>query len=354
MTFRRRFRPQSVAPRESQAPRAIEDAGSTEELLAQIDSLTAEARREPDVDLECRIRSLRHVAGLRLADGSGAAREHIAPDFDRLPDGSPLPEIGPDQLTPPLLRGAILRHGCLLVRGLVGDADVARLVDGIDRSFESREAKVAGRAADRAYYDEFVPDPRFDLSVDRQWIGGDSNFWAVDSPRVMSDLFALFDRSNLRQVASEYLGERPAISVNKSTLRRVYPRDYEGDVQSAWHQDGAFLQDVRALNLWLALTRCGDLAPGLDIVPQRLDGLVSTGTEGATFDWSVSQQVAEEEAADVGIMRPVFEPGDALLFDDLFLHATAANSEMPNTRYAVECWFFGPSSFPSDYPPLAA
>ena len=55
----------------------------------------------------------------------------------------------------------------------------------------------------------------------------------------------------------------------------------------------------------------------------------------------------------MSIMRPVFEPGDVLLFDELFLHATAAEPDMPNMRYAVESWYFGPSAFPAGYAPLA-
>src|SRR3954447_3760334 len=327
---------------------------TSEQLLDEADSLTAEARTRPDPDVERRIRALRHEAGLRLAEEADGPPEFVAPAFDGLPEGSNLPEVEAEALTAGGLRAAILRHGSLLVRRLIAEDDVAKLVEGIDRSFASREEAVEGRAPDPAYYDEFVPDPRYDLTTDRQWIGGRSNFWAVDSPRVITGLFDVFERLGLRGVATEYLGEPPAISVHKSTLRRVYPSDFEGEVPSAWHQDGAFLNEVRALNVWLALTRCGDVAPGLDIVPKRLDDLVATGTEGATFDWSVSQSVAEEAASDVGILRPIFEPGDVLLFDDLFLHATAANSEMPNTRYAVECWFFGPSAFPSDYAPLAA
>ena len=62
---------------------------------------------------------------------------------------------------------------------------------------------------------------------------------------------------------------------------------------------------------------------------------------------------AEEVSAEVGIVRPIFEPGDVLLFDELFLHSTAAEPDMPNPRYAVESWFFGPSGFPRQYAPLA-
>jgi hypothetical protein len=64
--------------------------------------------------------------------------------------------------------------------------------------------------------------------------------------------------------------------------------------------------------------------------------------------------VAEEAAGEIGIVRPVFNPGDALLFDDIFLHQTGSDPEMPNPRYAIESWFFGPSAFPEIYVPLAA
>jgi hypothetical protein len=178
--------------------------------------------------------------------------------------------------------------------------------------------------------------------------------WAADSPRVTAELFDALDRAGFLDLATGYLGERPAISVNKSTLRRV-TADPDADYSAShWHQDGAFLGKVRALNLWLSLSRCGDVAPGLDLVPERIEHIVPTGTEGALFDWSVSQEVVARLARGSGIVRPLFGPGDALLFDELFLHATGASPEMPETRYAVECWFFGPSAFPDEYPPLAS
>ena len=91
----------------------------------------------------------------------------------------------------------------------------------------------------------------------------------------------------------------------------------------------------------------------MDVVPRRLDHIVPTGTEGAWFDWSVSPQVAEETAGDVGVLRPIFEPGDVLLFDELFLHSTAAEPTMKKSRWAIESWFFGSSGSPSQYSPLA-
>jgi hypothetical protein len=326
---------------------------SVEELYERIEALSHKNRAARDPQIERRLVGLRHRAGLELAGRPAADLSYPAPDFDRLSDGSGVPEVAPDELTPGLLRAALLRRGCLLVRGLVDAGQATRLVEGIDRAFEARDERKANRSADRAYYERFEPVPKFDLGTERWWLehndGG--GVWSADSPRVMFDMFDTFERSGLRQLATEYLGERPAIGVNKCTLRRVTPDVGQGF--SLWHQDGAFLGDVRALNVWLSLSRCGDVAPGLDIVPRRLDHVLPTGTEGAVFDWSVSQTLVEEAAGDVGIARPIFEPGDVLLFDEMCLHSTAAEPEMPNARYAIENWFFGPSGFPGNYAPMA-
>ena len=110
--------------------------------------------------------------------------------------------------------------------------------------------------------------------------------------------------------------------------------------------------DVRALNLWLSLSRCGDESPGLDIVPRRLEDLVKSGGDDVFLSYQVSDATAAQAAGDKGIMRPIFEPGDALLFDDLFLHKTASDPAMPRPRFAIENWFFGASAFPLEYAPL--
>jgi hypothetical protein len=55
----------------------------------------------------------------------------------------------------------------------------------------------------------------------------------------------------------------------------------------------------------------------------------------------------------VPIVRPIFEPGDALFFDELFLHQTGSDPGMPRPRFAIENWFFGGSAFPREFAPLA-
>ena len=54
-------------------------------------------------------------------------------------------------------------------------------------------------------------------------------------------------------------------------------------------------------------------------------------------------------AADTPTICPEFAPGDALLFDERFLHRTHLSAEMTEDRYALECWFFAPSHPSSGY-----
>ena len=324
---------------------------STEELLAEIEELTRANRERRDPDTEARLVELRHMAGLQLLEASPGGAAYPEPAFDQLPDrNGELAGITPEQLTPEIVRAGILRDGCLLVRGAVSQDDAGLLVEQINAAFEARDALQAGRPADTGYYHEFVPDPRFTGEEGgRDWVAGGGGLWVADSPHLLFEMLDSFERAGLTRVIGKYLGERPTISVQKCTLRKVDP-----DAGHGWHQDGAFMGDVRALNVWLSLSRCGDEAPGMDVVPRRLDHIVPTGTDGAIFEWSVSPQVAEEAAGEVGVLRPIFEPGDVLLFDDLFLHSTAAEPSMKKSRMAIESWFFGASASPSQYSPLAA
>jgi ectoine hydroxylase-related dioxygenase (phytanoyl-CoA dioxygenase family) len=170
----------------------------------------------------------------------------------------------------------------------------------------------------------------------------------MDSPMLAFEMFELFESAGVPALVEGYLGEPGLITGHKTTLRKADP-----SVAGAWHQDGHFMGEVRALNLWLSLSRCGDESPGLDIVPRRFDQLVTTATDEAVLSYQVSQSKAEEAAGETGIIRPIFEPGDALFFDELFLHATGSDPSMPKPRYAIENWFFGSSGFPEDYAPFA-
>jgi hypothetical protein len=316
---------------------------SLEEIQAEIESLS----RDRDRDSERRLLDLRHAAAIRLMDVDAPAAQHPAPAFGELSEEE-LPAIAAGDVTPELLRAGILRDGCLLVRNLVDRETALSFARQIERAFEEREREFAGEPAAEGYYEVFEPHARFGPIGGREWIREGGGVLAADSPMLAFDMIEMFRTAGVISLVEGYLGEPVLISAQKSTLRKAAP-----SVAGAWHQDGNFMGQVRSVNLWLSLSRCGDEAPGLDIVPKRLDELVRTQTDEALLDIQVSQEKAEQAAGDTPILRPIFEPGDALFFDELFLHKTGSDPSMPNPRFAIENWFFGASAFPSDYAPLA-
>lgn len=327
--------------------RELQDQGRA---FDAIDVLMETNRRHPDPELERVLVLTRHAALVDAEPSSGL------PSWPRsLPDPFPgetgPPEVDAADLTGDVLGGAIVNHGCLIVRGLADPAEAQALVEGIDRAFEACDARNGGAPLEETapWFVPFNPRPEYPLSVgERWWVRNGGGVWTADSPRLFFQVLDLLERKGLRGVLTDYLGERPGVSVKKCTLRRV-PVDTGTD----WHQDGAFLgTGIRTVNVWLTLTDCGEDAPGLDLVPKRLP-LVETGTEGAQFDWSVGPGVVERVAADCGVVRPVLRAGDAVLFDERNLHRTGVSPGMTVERYAIETWFFAPSHYPDPQVPLA-
>jgi hypothetical protein len=320
--------------------------GTVDELRAEIEELERANRARPDRTTERRLLRLRHVGGMRLVDDAPAGAGFADPDFDALPGGT-LPEIAPSELTPGLLRAGILRGGCLLVRGLVPRGGAVALAEEIDRAFAEREKHEQGGRPREGYYEEFRPHSRYGDVFGRSWIRTGGGVLAADAPMLSFQMTELFRHAGLRSLVSGYLGEPALISVHKTTLRKADPQ-----VPGAWHQDGFFMGPVRSLNLWLSLSRCGDEAPGLDILPRRLEEFVATNTDGSPLNYTISDIKVSETAGDTPILRPVFEPGDALFFDEMFLHQTGSDPAMLRPRFAIENWFFGGSAFPEEYAPM--
>jgi hypothetical protein len=318
-----------------------------DELAAEIERLSELNRRRPRPEVERRLLQLRNLAGIGLIQNAAGDAAHPEPDYASLPESDGLVEIPCADLNAKLLRAAILRQGCLLVRELIPRRAALELGREIDRAFSERERHDAGKRNDERYFALFGPDARRGEELPRNWIKNGGGLLVVDSPQLSFQILELFDEAGLSALARDYLGEPVLIAADKSTLRRAEPA-----VGGAWHQDGKFMGTVTALNVWLALSRCGDEAPGLDIVARRLPHHVETHVEEG-FQNMVPHQVAERLAGDAAIERPIFEAGDALLFDELFLHRTGSDPAMPKPRFAIENWFFGPSGFPADYAPLA-
>ena len=272
---------------------------------------------------------------------------------DLFPGCAGIPEISRDQLTAAALAAGIVHHGGLIVRGLLTPDMVTKFERHVRAAFDADELHEAGKATDESlkWFSPFEGRGASQEVLGREFVRKGGGVLGADSPATMHDVLQMAEDAGVIKAIAEFLGEeRPAISVKKTTLRIVPPDTYTG-----WHQDGAFLgKDVRTVNMWISLSECGEDAPSLDLIPHRFDEIVPTGVEGAAFDWSVSDTVAERYAGDRGIHHPNFAPGDAIFFDHMNLHRTGVRPGMTKERLAIEWWFFAPSHFPMDQIPLLA
>jgi hypothetical protein len=314
-----------------------------------IDLLTRVNRRRRNAKVERELVLLRHRA-FATAEREPGLPEWPVPVEDRFADTVGLPEVDGAHLGADTLRSAIVNHGSLIVRGLLSPARVTELTEDIDRALAAAQAHVAGAPSSETapWWVPFKPMEGYSVGGGRQWIWEQGSVWAVDSPRSLFDLVETFHEIGLDRVIADYLGETPALSVKKCTLRRV-----PATTGTNWHQDGAFLgQGIRTLNVWIALSPCGDDSPSLDVVARRMDSIAETGTEGALFDWSVGEGTVERVRGDHEIVRPHFEAGDAMLFDEMLLHRTGVSAGMTRDRYTIESWFFAPSTYPDAQIPV--
>jgi len=325
------------------------EAGKWSEAIA----MASEAnRQQASGELEC------HLADIRLRACEGLEwSQSESPWPPVIPDPFPgvegIPEISASELSVETLGGGILHHGSVIVRGLLDSQKAQSLIQDIDRTLSAQAEKKAGKAlAETAPW--FAPPPslqKHKLGVGRNFIAETGGIWAIDSPRTLFHLMEVYHQLGLKDLLRGYFGEDPCLSVRKWVLRRVQPLEGEPD----WHQDGSFMgTEVRSANLWVALNHCGGetSTPGIDLIPKRLEHIVQTGTDGARFDWTVGPAYVEKHFQDSLSVRPEFYPGDAVFFDQFNLHRTAYSPQMDNARYAIECWFFAPSSYPMKQIPL--
>jgi hypothetical protein len=321
-----------------QALDATEYLVAQQKLAEAIRLLTEANRRWRDPRLEKRLVDLRFDAYTETEWGHG--RPEWPRCVEDLFPGELIPEVMREQLTVERLRSGIMHHGSLLVRGLADGDQVDQLTGDIDKALVAFDAHSAGgnRSDLAGWFQPFTQD-RGSYRKLRRRRGA---VLAVDSPPALFDLVETFAHAGVDRLVRDYFAEPPMMLAKKVVLRRVPPHDM---TTGGWHQDGAFMGvGIRSLNIWLSLSHCGDNAPGLDVVGRRLDELVETGGEGTFNAWATNPQAAERVGAGA-VVRPIFEPGDALLLDHLTLHRTAADAGMTKDRYAIETWLFAPSTY---------
>jgi hypothetical protein len=330
----------------AEADRAVGDGRHAD----AVELLTAANRLARDAATEAHILRQRHLAYDDVSDLPGLDTwPRQLPDPFPGTDGPP--EIGLADLDAATLGGAILHHGCLIVRGFQPEAQALELREHVVAALDARDRIVEGRASadDHEWYLPFEP-AHGDPEMERIWVQKVGGMLMADAPRIMVELLALFEDSGVTEAIAEYLGEPPALSFNKCVLRKLK------ESAPTWHQDGAFMgADLRTVDVWLSLSECGGGTdtPGLDILPMRIDDILEVETHGSIFPNSIGDGLVEIVAGGQPILSPRFAPGDAIIFDDRFVHRSGVG-DFSRERYAIESWFFGSSRFPGSYIPILA
>ena len=145
------------------------------------------------------------------------------------------------------------------------------------------------------------------------------------------------------------LGDALACNVDQCWIRRQYaPARYPpGHAPHAWHQDGAlafdFLREpahqragglLNMVTCWIALTPCGDDAPGLELARVETSVLLAP-------------QTLRDVAGTLALDRPVMAAGDCLVFGGGVLHHTHVAPTMRSDRTSLEIRLFDAKHLPA-------
>ena len=315
--------------------------------------LTEANRRLHSSAIEIRLVNLRHDSFFHHVPTSSLASWPPHPD-DLYADQAGIPEIDRQDFTATNVASGVFNHGSIIVRNILTKDQVSLMRESIIKTYAQHDKAMAGAPETETapWFVPFNPAPRegTEVIMGRDWYRQNGAELAADSPRGLFNLINCLQDAGITDMVTEYLGERPALSVRKTSLRQI-PKDL--NAENGWHQDGAFLgQGIRTVNVWIALTDCGVDAPSMDMVPRRMTDIVPTGTEGALMSWTVSQILVEDAAGDTPPVRLQFREGDAIIFDEMNLHRTGVSPGMTKDRFAIEAWFFAPSCYPIEQLPI--
>jgi hypothetical protein len=240
------------------------------------------------------------------------------------------------------------KEGIALIRSVLVGLQLARWTAQIDARYQAVEA--AYRQGGAAAVSQLVPPgERFVATASSLTIG------AILSDEDLRALLAGISAGSVGEWIKAEFGNRVACDLDQAWVRRQYaPGNYPPlHAPHGWHQDGALRFDFRShldgiyppdallpvVTCWIALVPCGVVAPGLELVTRRFEGLLAPAD---LMDERVGMRFAVEE-----LWRPVMAPGDVLLFRGDILHRTYVTPAMTEDRTSIELRLFPGDNYPA-------
>ena len=176
------------------------------------------------------------------------------------------------------------------------------------------------------------------------------------SPAATNLLVKVFHEKGFTELLCDYFQDQPLMVAERTKLRRRI-RGRDNFAVIPWHQDVNFFgHRVGGLGVWCALEEVGEDVHGLSVVPHRFTDRIGWSGEGhAPLNYGKTTGAAEIEQVigQYGKVTPVLNPGDAILLDEMTLHATAPRPWTAEEQLVAISWFFPASRFPRNGTPLA-
>jgi hypothetical protein len=176
------------------------------------------------------------------------------------------------------------------------------------------------------------------------WVG-DLRFKAMQSPDGFPDLrhyviYQIFMPSLMPVIAGAYFKQFgiSSLTLPHLTCHMRYQSPQVTSMVTGMHQDGNFTMSMdkgRSVQFWVPLDPCGETAPGMEFVPVGLSGILPHG-DTINVSPSVLSLFSPETR-----FRPVFAPGDVMVFTSESLHGTWSRPEMEDERFNLEFRAFG-------------
>ncbi len=332
----------AVAEHDIAAEQANE-SGKTSEALQH---LMAANRVSPNAEREILMRDIRISKSFEDAKPTPVKAARSTPTLDYEQE---MPTCSLDDVTADVVRAAFADKGCLYLPSAVDKGTVATVRNAIEASHHAfKNENSDPRLHSVARYP--TREQAMNVAGAREFAKNASACLAVDAPHALYLICDLFERLGITALVEEFLGDTPFMSASKFVLWKAAP-----GTTTEWHQDGRFLGDavdIQSMNVWTALSDCGETAPGMDLVLKRLNHYI-LNSSGNIHDWTVADSHVDENfRKQVPIVTPKFSAGDMLIFDHWLLHRTHRDPSMTDYRYAIESWFFVKSAFPAGRTPL--
>ncbi len=213
-----------------------------------------------------------------------------------------------------------------LVRSALPTGLVARLREAAQAKLTEIDALVEAHGA-------FAVDAHLAPGVCYVPTASSVNLEGVDGWR---DWIAAIAASPAGERIRAFLGERVVCNLEHAWLRRQFPPDARPQYATPheWHQDGALGYDfvcgggpgpdlLEMVVCWMALTPCGEHAPGLELACERIERL-----------WQPHELPSAGDHFD-DLWAPALAPGDVLLMRGEPLHRTHVTPSMTRVRLSL-------------------